>query len=231
MPATLSIIMPTLNEAATIESVLSLALSSVRALGLANELVVVDGASTDDTATLAATLADRVVQVPQDQRGRARQMNAGAAVANGDYLLFLHADTELSNQAAEELKSAMDKRVIWGRFDVRITGQSFMLGMVACLMNWRSRVTGIATGDQAMFVRRDVFEYIGGFADQPLMEDIELSKSVRKLAHPTCLKGPVITSGRRWDERGALKTIILMWQLRWRYWRGASAEQLAKAYR
>lgn len=231
MTATLSIIMPTLNEAATIESVLSSALSSVRALGLANELVVVDGASTDETATLATPLADRVLQVPQEQRGRARQMNAGAAVATGDYLLFLHADTELSNQAAEELKSAMAKRVIWGRFDVQITGQSLMLGMVAFLMNWRSRLTGIATGDQAMFVRRDVFEYIGGFADQPLMEDIELSKSLRKLAQPTCLKGPVITSGRRWDERGALKTIVLMWQLRWRYWRGASAEQLAKAYR
>lgn len=227
MANTLSIIIPTLNEAETIERTLR----SAGALDLAKELVVVDGASTDETVTLAAPLADRVIQMPQDQRGRARQMNTGAAIANGDYLLFLHADTEISSQAAKELSSAMAKHVVWGRFNVQITGQSFMLGMVACTMNWRSRVTGIATGDQAIFVRRDVFESIGGFSDQPLMEDIELSKSLRKLAGPTCLQGPVITSGRRWDKNGAFKTIILMWQLRWHYWRGTSAEQLAKAYR
>lgn len=227
MTARLSIIMPTLNEAVSIQSTLS----SVRKLDLANELVVVDGASTDDTAALAAPLADCVIQVPQAQRSRAKQMNAGAAVSHGDYLLFLHADTELSSQAAKQLKAAMDRRVTWGRFDVRITGRSSMLGIVALMMNWRSRITGIATGDQATFVRRDVFESIGGFVEQPLMEDIELSKSLRKLAHPTCLRGPVMTSGRRWDQHGALKTIILMWQLRWRYWRGESAEQLAKAYR
>ena len=188
---------------------------------------MVDGGSRDDTAARAQRHADRVLVAP---RGRARQMNAGAAAACGDALVFLHADTVLPADADRAVLGAVAAGAIWGRFDVSIAGRARLLRVVAAMMNARSRATGIATGDQAMFVRRDAFERLGGFADQPLMEDIELSGRLRALARPACLRERVTTSGRRWESRGVWRTILLMWRLRWRYWRGESPEALARAY-
>ena len=224
MPA-LSIVVPALDEAAGIAATLQ-ALAPLRARGA--EVIVADGGSSDGTPQLATPLADRVLHGP---RGRARQMNAGAAVARGNLLLFLHADSRLPEAADAALHDAVARGAAWGRFDVHIDGRSIMLRLVAALMNQRSRLTGIATGDQAIFVRRDVFLRIGGFADQPLMEDIELSRRLRALAPPCCLRLRVSTSGRRWETRGVWRTIFLMWRLRWRYWRGASPQALAETYR
>lgn len=222
----LSIVMPMLNEAAGIEATLR-ALAPLRAAG--QELIVVDGGSRDDSLARARPLADRVLEGP---RGRARQMNAGAACARGEHLLFLHADTRLPPGGAEALGAALDAGAHWGRFDVRIEGRSRWLPVVAALMNRRSRWTGIATGDQGLFLRAETFRELGGFPEQPLMEDIELSRRLlRRGLRPACLRLKVQTAGRRWDERGAWPTILLMWRLRWRYWRGASPEALARAYR
>jgi rSAM/selenodomain-associated transferase 2 len=221
----LSIVVPVLNEAAGIEATLK-ALAPLRTRGA--EVIVVDGGSGDGTAQRAAPLADQVLASP---RGRARQMNAGAAAAGGDLLLFLHADTRLPEAADALLHAAVARGAMWGRFDVHIDGRPPLLRLVAALMNQRSRLTGIATGDQAMFVRRDLFQRIGGFPDQPLMEDIEISRRLRTLAPPCCLRQRVVTSGRRWETRGVWRTIFLMWRLRWRYWRGESPQALAEAYR
>ena len=217
--------MPVLDEAGQIEATLA-ALAPLRRRGV--ELIVVDGGSQDGTVALARAEADAVLDAP---RGRARQMNAGAAAARGEVLLFLHADTILPPEADRlALRAAAGGRD-WGRFDVRIAGRHPMLRVVAMLMNWRSRLTGIATGDQAIFVRRELFQRIGGFPDQPLMEDIELSRRLRRVSAPACLPARVTTSGRRWESRGVWRTIFLMWRLRWRYWRGESAHRLAAAYR
>ncbi|GAB4563281.1 MAG: TIGR04283 family arsenosugar biosynthesis glycosyltransferase [Rhizobacter sp.] len=221
----LSIIVPVLNEAEGIAATLD-ALAPLRAAG--HELIVVDGGSHDATVPLSRERADQVLDGP---RGRARQMNAGAALAQGEVLLFLHADTRLPSAADAHIATALAQGAVWGRFDVHIEGRSRWLPVVASMMNLRSRLSGIATGDQAMFVRRDVFQRFGGFADQPLMEDIELSRRLRALRRPACLRARVVTSGRRWDSRGAWPTIVLMWRLRWRYWRGAAPDELARAYR
>jgi rSAM/selenodomain-associated transferase 2 len=221
----LSIIVPVLNEAAGIEATLR-ALAHLRQQGA--EVIVVDGGSHDDTFHQAQAHASVVLTAP---RGRARQMNAGAAKARGEVLLFLHADTQLPPQADRLVLDAIAAGAVWGRFDVRIVGCAWMLRVVAALMNARSRLSGIATGDQALFVRRDTFERIGGFPEQPLMADIELSKRLRQGARPACLRAQVATSGRRWESRGVWTTILLMWRLRWRYWRGESPERLAEAYR
>ena len=221
----LSVVMPALNEAAGIAQTLQ-RLAPWRARGV--EVIVVDGGSQDGTAHRAAAGADRVLDGP---RSRARQMNAGAAVAQGQVLLFLHADTQLPAQADRLIEQALSAGRVWGRFDVRIEGRSPMLRLVAALMNWRSRASGIATGDQAIFVRADVFRQLGGYADQPLMEDIELSRRLRAVSRPACLRQQALTSGRRWESRGVWRTIFLMWRLRWRYWRGESPETLAQAYR
>ena len=221
----LSIVMPVLNEAGHLDATLA-ALAPLQQHGV--ELIVVDGGSDDDTLDKARRYATTVCVSP---RGRARQMNTGAALARGDVLLFLHADTQLPPDADRLVAQAIARGAVWGRFDVTIQGQSALLPAVAALMNIRSRWTGIATGDQALFVQRDVFQRLGGFPDQPLMEDIELSRRLCRLARPACLRPKVTTSGRRWDTRGAWSTIFLMWRLRWRYWRGESAEELARQYR
>jgi rSAM/selenodomain-associated transferase 2 len=221
----MSIVLPVLNEAQHIESTLA-GLVPLRRRGV--EVIVVDGGSDDDTVTRASALSDVTVEA---QRGRARQMNAGAAAAQGKVLLFLHADTLLPAGADRLLAQALASGGLWGRFDVRIVGRHPMLRVVAALMNWRSRLTGIATGDQALFIRREAFERVGGFPDQPLMEDIEMSRRLGALAAPICIAERVATSGRRWESRGVWRTIILMWCLRWRYWRGESAQRLAEAYR
>jgi rSAM/selenodomain-associated transferase 2 len=219
----LSIILPVLNEATGIAAALG-ALQPLRAAG--HELIVVDGGSIDATALLASVDADRVMV---SARGRAPQMNAGAAAASQDALLFLHADTRLPPEAETLILSALRER-LWGRFDVVISGRPHMLGVIARMMNLRSRMTGIATGDQAIFVRRSAFIEAGGYPEQPLMEDIELSKRLKRLGSPACLRQRVITSGRRWECHGVWRTILLMWRLRFDYWRGIPAAQLAARY-
>lgn len=226
MSLRLSVIVPVLNEAANIEAVLH-ALSAMRAEGA--EVIVVDGGSADRTTDLAAPWCDRVIEA---DRGRASQMNAGAKVASGDIFLFLHADTFLPPHAPELIRDAIDTRKhAWGRFDVEIEGKATTLRLVACLMNLRSRLTGIATGDQALFVRREAFFAIGGFPQQALMEDIEISRQLRRHGAPACLSARVCTSGRRWEQRGIWRTVFLMWRLRLLYWLGVAPEKLARAYR
>lgn len=180
---------------------------------------MVDGGSEDATTALAAGRCDRVIVAP---RGRAAQMNAGAREARGDVLVFLHADTRLPRHADELVTNH-----VWGRFDVRIEARHPLLKVVAWSMNLRSRLTGIATGDQAIFVRREAFQ---GFPELPLMEDIAFSKAMKRIARPACLREKVTTSGRRWQSRGVLRTILLMWQLRAMYAMGVSAERLARRY-
>ena len=225
MASRLSIIVPVFDEAGCIAASLD-ALAPLRARG--HELIVVDGGSRDASVALSRERADVVLEAP---RGRARQMNAGAAQARGQVLLFLHADTLLPAPADAALARAINGGALWGRFDVHIDGRSKLFPLIATLMNQRSRWSGIATGDQALFVERALFERIGGFADQPLMEDIELSRRLRRIGRPACLRERVLTSGRRWEQHGVWRTILLMWRLRWRYWRGTSPELLAKAYR
>ncbi|MEI8161886.1 MAG: TIGR04283 family arsenosugar biosynthesis glycosyltransferase [Betaproteobacteria bacterium] len=224
MRADLSIIMPVLDEAPQIVEHL-LRLQAWRAKGV--ELIVVDGGSSDGTPALAGPLADRVLTAP---RGRAAQMNAGAAAGQAAVLLFLHADTTLPANAVTALRTAMDDGAAWGRFDVRIDGRQPLLRLVEGLMNLRSRLTGIATGDQAIFVRREAFDLVGGYADLPLMEDIALSAALKKLAAPACLHETVLTSGRRWERHGVLRTIVLMWWLRAAYFLGADPARLARRY-
>lgn len=225
MKPALSIVMPALNEAAVIEAALA-ALQPLRARGV--EVVLADGGSQDGTPALAEPQVDALVAAP---RGRAVQMNAGAERARGGLLLFLHADTRLPPLADMLVQQALAGGAHWGRFDVRIDGRQPMLRVVAALMNLRSRASGIATGDQAIFVTREAFERIGGFPLQPLMEDIELSRRLKRIGPPACLHARVCTSGRRWEQRGVWRTIFLMWRLRWRYWRGEPAARLAEAYK
>ncbi|HQR99630.1 MULTISPECIES: TIGR04283 family arsenosugar biosynthesis glycosyltransferase [unclassified Polaromonas] len=224
--ARLSVVLPVLNEAAGLGDALH-ALAPLRARGA--ELIVADGGSSDRSAALATAGGAQLVHAP---RGRALQMNAGAAQASGDVLLFLHADTVLPDGADALISEALaGGSRVWGRFDVAITGRPPMLKLIAALMNLRSRLTGIATGDQAMFMTRAAFEAVGGFPAQPLMEDIEMSRRLLKLSRPACLNAKVQTSGRRWESRGVWRTVLLMWRLRFAYWRGAAPERLADLYR
>lgn len=225
MSTRLCIVLPVLNEAPNLVATLE-ALVPLRQRGA--RVVVVDGGSQDETMALARPHADALISAP---RGRAAQMNAGAALGWGEVLLFLHADTTLPAQADVQLLQALAKGHVWGRFDVRIQGRARMLVVVAAMMNLRSRWTGIATGDQAMFMTREAFAQVGGFAPQPLMEDIALSQRLRALGAPACLRERVITSGRRWEQHGVWRTMALMWRLRWRYWCGESAHSLARDYR
>lgn len=223
---TLSIIIPVLNEACRLPILLA-SVAPFRSRSV--QVVFVDGGSTDGSAGLIERAG---LQVVCSAKGRALQMNAGAAAASGDVLLFLHADTILPAGADALIFDALAASSrVWGRFDVHIDGRLRMLRLVAFMMNWRSRLTGIATGDQAIFVRRDAFRTIHGFPDQPLMEDIELSRRLKQFSAPLCLSERVTTSGRRWETRGVWRTILLMWHLRLRYWLGAPPESLASQYR
>ena len=220
-----SVVVPVLDEASAIEAALA-PLQALRAAGV--EVIVVDGGSRDATRALAAPWADRVLDAP---RGRAAQMNAGAAAARGEVLLFLHADTRLPEGAIEAMTGGLARSArSWGRFDVTIAGADPLLAVVAFFMNARSRVTGIATGDQAIFARRAVFERAGSFPAIALMEDIALCKRLKRESPPLCLRERVVTSGRRWEEHGTLRTIFLMWRLRLAYALGADPARLAHRY-
>jgi rSAM/selenodomain-associated transferase 2 len=218
--AALSVVVPTLNEARGIRGALE-ALAPLRARG--HEVIIVDGGSEDGTAQFATGLCDRLLNA---SRGRAAQMNAGAGAASGDALVFLHADTRLPPEADALILSSL-KDHLWGRFDVEIEGRHPLLKVVACAMNLRSRVTGIATGDQAIFVQREAF---AGFPEIALMEDVAFCRRMKRLGPPACRRERVRTSGRRWESRGVLRTIVLMWRLRLMYFLGARPERLAEIY-
>ena len=221
----ISIVIPTLNEAANIEATL-VRLQPLRGRG--HELIVADGGSRDGTHRLARPLADRVVTA---RRGRARQMNAGAQAARGEVLLFLHADTRLPMDADRLILEGLERTgLAWGRFDVRIDGRHALLGVVAWFMNHRSRLTSVCTGDQSIFVRREVFARVGGYPSIELMEDIALSKLLRRQSRPLRIADAVLTSARRWETRGVLRTVALMWWLRLRYFFGASPAHLLRLY-
>jgi rSAM/selenodomain-associated transferase 2 len=220
----ITFVVPVLNEAEGIVRALQ-ALAPLRGRG--HEVIVVDGGSEDATAELARPLADRVLTAP---RGRALQMNAGARAARGTFLLFLHADVRLPEGADRMVGNALGERG-WGRFDVSLDSPRALLALVGAMMNLRSRFTGIATGDQALFVRRDVFDSAGGYAEIPLMEDIELSARLRRFGRPACLQARVRVSARRWEAHGALRTVALMWRLRLAYFLGADPARLAERYR
>jgi rSAM/selenodomain-associated transferase 2 len=234
MAMTISVIIPTLNEERTIIATLA----HTDDLGF-DELIVVDGGSLDQTpglvesyrlSTQSSALSPlRLVTAPP---GRARQMNEGAKTSDGDVLLFLHADTQLPDDAKHIIETALaDHRTLGGRFDVRFDSPSMWGTMISRMMNWRSRMSGVATGDQALFVRRSIFEQMGGFTDIPLMEDLEFSRRLKQAGGIATLTATVTTSFRRWEQHGPLRTILLMWTLRFLYWIGISPSHLVKWYK
>jgi rSAM/selenodomain-associated transferase 2 len=217
----LSIVVPALDEAASISD-------AVRdALAQADEAIVVDGGSRDGTGVLAAAAGARVLQAP---RGRASQMNAGAAVAQGDVLLFLHADCRLPAGAGDAVRAAVGAGARWGRFDVRLDSPRASLAVVGAMMNLRSRLSGIATGDQALFIDRALWEALGGYAPIPLMEDVELCTRLRRVARCACLRERVTVSARRWETRGIVRTVVAMWAWRAAYALGVSPARLHRLY-
>lgn len=220
----ISVVVPTLNESAIIARSLA-DLAPLRALG--HELILVDGGSTDATRDLASPLVDRVLETP---RGRARQMSTGARMAAGDWLWFLHADTRAPPAALEALLAACRAPTVWGRFDVRLSGPAPALRVIERAMNARSRLTGIATGDQGIFVTRAAYDAVGGFPQIPLMEDIALSRLLRRRHRPLCLRTPLISSSRRWEHRGIGRTVLLMWRLRLAHALGADPRRLVERY-
>jgi rSAM/selenodomain-associated transferase 2 len=222
-PVTVSIVIPTLNEADGIVDTLAAAAATHP-----HELIVVDGGSVDHTRAVATDAGCVVLEAPA---GRAVQMNAGAAAATGDVLLFLHADTRLPLRALQDVaRSCADARIVGGWFDVMLDGPDPMFRVIETLMNLRSRMTRIATGDQAIFVRRSVFEALGGFAPIPLMEDIHFSFRLKRLGRVACLRSRVRTSVRRWRRHGVWRTMALMWWLRALYAVGVSPDRLARRY-
>lgn len=224
-PSSLSIVIPTLDEAAGIVAFLE-ALQPLRARGV--EIVLADGGSRDGTVAAATPMVDRVISA---RRGRAAQMNSGAAVAAGDVLLFLHADCTLPEQADHSILNGLaSSRRRWGRFDVRLSGAAIMLRVVERAMNLRSRLTGICTGDQALFVERTLFEQSGGFPEIELMEDVAISSKLRKCGRPLCLSVTLVTSSRRWEKNGIWRTIVLMWRLRLAHFLGTESRRLADIY-
>lgn len=219
----ISIVIPVLNEAGHLAS----KLQGLQGLRDRCQLVLVDGGSNDDSPVIAESLVDKVILSP---RGRAKQMNAGAELADADVLLFLHADTRLSDDAVGLISQAIAEGFHWGRFDVAFDNAKPIFKLIAFMMNQRSRLTGIATGDQCLFVTRQAFQAVGGFPQIALMEDIAISSKLKKLGNPSCLKAKVLASARRWQQHGILKTILLMWRLRWAYFFGADPDDLAMRY-
>ena len=225
LPSSLSIVVPTLNEAEGVAEFLQ-TLQPLRERGV--EVIVADGGSLDATVSLATPLVDRLISCP---RGRALQMNAGAAIARGNVLLFLHADCSLPADADLLIAIALlGSDHHWGRFDVRLSGAARLLRTVETMMNWRSRITGICTGDQGIFVERPLFESIGAFPPLPLMEDIAISRALKRHSAPLCLSAKITASSRRWEKQGIWRTIMLMWRLRLAYFLGARPGRLAEIY-
>lgn len=225
---TISVIIPTLNEERSLPKCLACLSASAP-----TEIIIVDGGSTDRTLDLAQEFCARTTNahVITAPRGRASQMNEGTKASQGEVLLFLHADTQLPPQSERIVQSALTSpSVVGGRFDVRFDSSSLWSQIISAFMNRRSRLTGIATGDQALFVRREVFEALGGFSEIPLMEDIEFSRRLQQAGRIMALRSTVVTSFRRWDTQGPLRTILLMWTLRFLYWAGVSPHQLARVY-
>ncbi len=233
--ATVSIIIPIFNEAANLPQLFE----NITGLDPApQQVLIIDGGSTDNSTVIAQNIINTLIvnnpsaiywHVIESNAGRAVQMNAGAKIANSEILLFLHADTQLPNHAITEITSAV-MGAKWGRFDVGLDSAEWMLKVVGQMMNWRSRLSGIATGDQAIFVKREIFEKLGGYPVQSLMEDIEISKRLKAIGKPACLRSKVTTSARRWQQYGTWRTILLMWRLRFDYWRGVSADNIKQRY-
>jgi rSAM/selenodomain-associated transferase 2 len=221
-PPELSFIVPVLNE----ELVLKPALARLQPWRDIAEIIVVDGGSDDTTVALAHACCDQLVET---DRGRARQMNAGANIAQGRYLFFLHADTRLPVEPAQ-LMRALAGQPGWGFFRVRLSGDGFLLRVIERFMNMRSALSQVATGDQLLFVERELFFRVGGFADVPLMEDVEICKRLRRETRGRRMDLAVETSSRRWEQRGVLKTVVIMWYLRFAYWLGVSPQRLARIY-
>lgn len=221
-----SIIIPVLNEASVLADNLQ-KLQRLRAQG--HEVIVVDGGSTDGSKIIAEPLVDSFLL---SNSGRAVQMNKGAKAANGEIFLFLHVDTNLPDDGVDAvIQSIKSDKNIWGRFDVRLSGERRFFRVIESMMNWRSRLTGIATGDQALFMTRELFHHLQGFTNIPLMEDVEICRRLKKVCAPICLSQRVTTSSRRWELGGVTKTIWLMWRLRLAYWLGADPATLARQYR
>jgi len=220
----ISIVVPTLNESAVIVDSL-LALQSLRQNGV--ELIVVDGGSCDNTQQLARPLVDVLLL---SEPGRAKQMNMGAIQAQGRLLLFLHADCQLPEDAYQLLIGLTERNIVWGRFDVRIDGAQIAFRVIETLMNWRSRLSGIMTGDQAIFVSKQLFKKVLGYPEIQLMEDIALSKKLNKEQTAVCFKSRVLSSSRRWQQNGVMRTVLLMWRLRLAYFFHCDPRLLAKKY-
>ena len=221
----ISVVIPVRNEAQALPYLLD-DLTALRVAGA--ELIVVDGGSSDGTCELAL---GRVDQLLRSAPGRALQMNAGAAAARGDYLWFVHADTRVSAESLRSLLDVLIERPVWGRFDVRLSGAGLALCVIGAMISLRSRLTGIASGDQGIFVSRECFEALGGYAPIPLMEDLQLCRRLKRQARPHCLRPPLSTSSRRWEQQGIVRTVLLMWRLRLAYYCGVSPERLASQYR
>ena len=221
----LSIIVPTLDEGDLALACMQ-RLASLRAAG--HELILVDGGSRELPAERLAPCVDHLLVAPA---GRAVQMNRGASAAQGEIYWFLHVDSRIPTDAEQAILKALGSASGWGRFDVRLSGSHPLLRLVEGMMNWRSRRSGIATGDQGIFVHRSLFERVGGYPDQALMEDIEISRWLKRIARPHCLRERLTTSSRRWERQGILRTILLMWGLRLAYWLGVSPARLAAFYR
>lgn len=224
MRPSIGVVIPVWNESA----LLPMRLDAVRHLG-ADAIVFVDGGSDDGSRQL---LEASGLNWMQARRGRASQMNAGASGTDSDIILFLHADTDISSSHLEKIRDVMaDPEYVGGRFDLRLEGHHPFLALIATLTNLRSRLTRISTGDQAIFVRRSIFESMGGFADIPLMEDVEFSRRLKRLGRIACLHDRITTSGRRWERHGILRTVMLMWRLRLYFWLGADPTCLTRLYR